>query len=555
MLAALLALAAGCAGPAAEPSSSAGQSPSPIATTSSTVAASPASPSPVATSFPPLPEPTITDGAAIGSALRDPDTAATGVVSLFALLGVGVAATDGSVLLPAGDGGFVLGEADAHGLVAMADDDAGVIAAGRVPATLADYHLGLVQLLPDLTLEALLAAYQSAYAAAPASPMAGVTAALDWQPETPATRIELWALFVDGFVAPALARGQSPLAVVGPGVVQPGVLATAGLELPFIPSPDPRLDATEFTLLLAQLPAMAYAIRLDLQPFTASGHEGHGGPGPTIELVARHYPSYGSPLSPTRGLPLALPAPWSPAGVAATWSSGDEGVLADHGTITTPLFAPQHSDMTGAAHFSYQLKQEEGDQTGPLDGDSAMVTVSVRLADLLTANYLLPPQALGMVPGDRLLSAVVLIEWHAPPGWYVDEMFTNAVGVTGHEYGQKCLGLGGEWILGGEYESPIGQRGIQTWTVTIDGQTLQGTFTYNDDAIHEIAGVTIYTYGHSSGSAEITVGDDGSVDMVMREVEHAFYSTTSAGGEGQDQDAPLQTYHQTWLPGDPDGLC
>jgi hypothetical protein len=136
------------------------------------------------------------------------------------------------------------------------------------------------------------------------------------------------------------------------------------------------------------------------------------------------------------------------------------------------------------------------------------------------------------------------------------DWFVDAGNAYGHVKGQKCGGAAGTWILNGDYHppQPPGFRGTQKWTITIGSDWRTGTFTYETRAEGQVPGVpiTVYLIGFSEGTVTLTIRDDGIAHMEFAESKHTFLSTTSAGGAGADQDAPLQTYQQDWAVG---GTC
>lgn len=486
-------------------------------------------------SLPQPPEPTLDDPSAIGGALQDPGRAGDGAVSLLALTGW--------------QESLRLSDPEVLGLVAMAEQDAAGLAAGAAPATLADLHAGIAPLLPELTIEGLLGAYADAYAAAPGSPMAQVMNGVAFRPETAVSRIQLWALLVDGFVAPRLETAVVLTAALTPTVVPPRSRpATPGLTLPQVPSPIAGLNTSEFAILMAHLLPMAYAIPFDVTPSGASVHEGHGGPGPTIDLQARHQPFYAPPPSPTGGFPLLLPSTGNLSGVPVTWTSANRSILDDHGTLPPTFGTPVTTDASGASHLSYQAKKEEGDQSGPVESGTATITASVPLLRLMLAHYTMPQAVWALLSGDRQsLPVIVSIEWHEVPSWYIDQLSGG-----GRITGQKCGGLGGSWIADGTY-SYAGADGTQNWIIEIDEQSRTGTYTYTDDQVMEaVGGITVKTEGKARGVATITVDSSNVVHMHLRETEHTFRATTSVGGKGQDQNAPLASFDLEWKPG---GTC
>jgi hypothetical protein len=116
--------------------------------------------------------------------------------------------------------------------------------------------------------------------------------------------------------------------------------------------------------------------------------------------------------------------------------------------------------------------------------------------------------------------------------------------------GEKCGGLGGQWVLEGTYRrSAAGgvQDGKERWVVTIDEDTLRGTYTYVDDAVLQTV-VTVYVTGRASGDASLALIDD-TVHMTLQDRAHTFSSTTNKGGRGNDAPVALQKQIIVWEPG------
>jgi hypothetical protein len=126
-------------------------------------------------------------------------------------------------------------------------------------------------------------------------------------------------------------------------------------------------------------------------------------------------------------------------------------------------------------------------------------------------------------------------------GWYVDH-----AAVGSRVKGQHCGTEAGRWIMNGTYER-VGQKGKQKWTIQIDGSTLTGTYSYTDDAVQNIAGVTVLIDGKARGNVTLTIADDGRALMHFKETSHSFVATVpGTPGKGRDQNAPLQESDQAW---------
>ena len=136
------------------------------------------------------------------------------------------------------------------------------------------------------------------------------------------------------------------------------------------------------------------------------------------------------------------------------------------------------------------------------------------------------------------------------------DWFVDGGNAYGHVKGQKCGGAAGTWILNGDYHPPQapGFTGTQKWTITIGSDWRTGTFTYETRAEGQFPGapVTVFLIGFAEGTVTLTIRDDGIAHMEFAESKHTYLTTTSAGGFGTDQNAPLERYAQDWAVG---GTC
>lgn len=143
--------------------------------------------------------------------------------------------------------------------------------------------------------------------------------------------------------------------------------------------------------------------------------------------------------------------------------------------------------------------------------------------------------------------------------WYINEPFQTGMG-SGHIVGTKCDGADGQWIAEGVYDV-LDAQGNQVWNIDISMQSDtsgRGLFTYSDVQIMPtgVAGIEVITTGNARGEVDLTIDSStGLATMNMRETYHVFRATTSVGGAGSDQNAPLQSYTQKWRPGDPNNEC
>jgi hypothetical protein len=129
---------------------------------------------------------------------------------------------------------------------------------------------------------------------------------------------------------------------------------------------------------------------------------------------------------------------------------------------------------------------------------------------------------------------------HTGGGWVTDNTSPDST-----LKGQKCSGLGGEWLLQGVVNGG-GMDQTVTFRVMIDSQTLLGTYSYKSIAsIPSGTGTVVGT-----GPASIVVQADRSVVMTLGAT--SAKSTMTIAGNTQSFTLPLPGWTFTWTPG---GSC
>lgn len=541
------------AAPAGSPGSGASSGADPTASAPSTT--SPATPivSPVPQVD--LPEPTLDDPAAIGGALRDADPAvvADGVVSMLAEAGIGTYRQDGAPLRPGLERSehdpFVL-DAEVLGLIEMAEVDGARIAAGETPVTLDTLRAALAELLPDLTTDQLIAALRASFEVDPAGLPAAVIGA-DLTDDTPLTRTQLWFAYLHAFVGiPSVIAMRSRIASVGTPDLP---LVTVGAPLPgvpFIPSPEPGVDARDYSLLLAHIPIVVWSIPFEPSTYVADVHEGHGGPGTPVTFTVGHKVYYQTPAGPFSYRPLLLPATsFRLDGLPVTWSSPNAGVLNAHGSLSGMLDVPVQTDFHGKVNLTYTPRKERYDPpTGPVKTESAQLRASVSIRDLFLSHFQLPVGADLLLMGERQVPIAVVIEWHEEPGWKVDGAARG-----GRVTGQHCGDAAGDWLVHGTYDV-AGMHGTQEWVITIDPGGNGGTYTYQQTSKGNPGGspVTVTVQGNAAGSVTLTIDQaTGVAHMHFKEQVHT-YRARAGKGWGISQPLPLEESDLDW---EPDPSC
>jgi hypothetical protein len=111
--------------------------------------------------------------------------------------------------------------------------------------------------------------------------------------------------------------------------------------------------------------------------------------------------------------------------------------------------------------------------------------------------------------------------------------------------GQKCNGLAGIWRVDGQVNNP-GVKQTATWTATIDGTTLAGTYAYKSKTTTITPLGSIVTTSTGTGPASIVAQPDGSLKMTIGATK------VRSTANGQSLDIPVPEMFFTWTPG---GTC
>lgn len=371
-----------------------------------------------------LPEPALTDAAAINAALFDPAQVGVGVASLLAQLGIAIDGDDGTPLR-AGDAAifpdFHLSVSEVRGLIEMGVADATDIAAGQVPWTLANLHQVLAPALSGMTQEQLVGLYVDAYRAAPGDFVREVLNGHPLLPTTAFTRVHLWLLLVDGILGrqgpdgTATGSGNAAFAAFRVGAPpQTAAGAVANVAMPPIPSPVPGLDVRDYAVLMAYLPLLGWTVPMTVTAAPSTAHEGHGGPGPSVVLEARAIDAVGPVISPVDGHVLLQPLTAGLDGVPVTFEAFSEATLSAHGSITLPglLRLPVWTDVLGQARLRYDVREEPANGSGNVQEAVVTIQAVVDLRTLLQQRYVFDPNILMVVWGDRRALTILTLEWH-----------------------------------------------------------------------------------------------------------------------------------------------
>jgi hypothetical protein len=345
----------------------------------------------------PLPPPSLTEPFAIGEALYDEGRIEQAVVSLLALMQIGIAA-DGAPR-PATGRVLVLDPAEVRTLVDIGREDLEASEdIENLPHSFADLHRAVSALLPSMSIDELAAAYTEAYQSRPDDLVAKAMMGQPLEPETRLTRTQIWLLLVDGFAGPSAADAR---------------WGTVDRVLPDLPSPNPQWSADEWKEVLARLPLVA-TDRILAVTAPGAARPGGSGPGAGVELTAQLRASVPALVSRLSGKSLVAARKGSLAGKAVTWEVAEDSVLHALGKVRTPTGAPTPIPADGVARFGYQPAADPTSGKGEVFEDVGQVQARFDGCQLVTAAYDVPPSMCGFVIGGRRLRGGVPVGWRPP---------------------------------------------------------------------------------------------------------------------------------------------
>ena len=337
--------------------------------------------------------------------MSDPAQAEQVVVSMLAILGIGLYAPDGSRIragTETSDGDFYLFEPAARGLVNMLrerdDPDEQV--------SFRDFHASLAGAGYGGTAEELAATYAASYTARPDAPVSVLVRALgpvDVEATLPS--FEAWLLLVDGFVRKSVAAAAMSLA-------RPGLLVVAAAERGRGVAPDSVRTALavpiqQWAAVVAQLSAMLAAWRITVTASPAAVHEGHGGLGSPTRITAQMTGPTAPLISPFGGTTI-VPAASGTAGLLVAWlpspTAGEHGTLADLATV---------ADQGGNAATSYTPRQEPAGGQGIDREETGRIHAGFQRKELVRLLY--GPWA---DPYAGHMSSFIRSDGHLDIGWH-----------------------------------------------------------------------------------------------------------------------------------------
>jgi len=160
-----------------------------------------ASEPPSATSAPA--EPSLQEPFEIGEALYDASRMEDGVVSLLALMHIGVV-PDASADAAQNGRGLTLSASEVRALADLGREDLeSSTDIDNLPHSFADLHAAVADLLPGVSIEQMAAAYTRAYETDPDDVIGKSLMGRPIEPEMKLTRTQIWFLTMDGFAGAA----------------------------------------------------------------------------------------------------------------------------------------------------------------------------------------------------------------------------------------------------------------------------------------------------------------------------------------------------------------
>ena len=367
-----------------------------------------------------LPPASITEPFEIGEALHDPTRVESAVVSLLALMRIGIAPAGSPLGQVTGGERLRLTEAEVRGLIAMGTADANAIAASPTdspPYSFKDLHRSLSPLLKGMSIEQLAERYSQAYEKNPEWLVPKALMGQPIEPDTPLMRTQLWLLLADavGPRRPAPPRSAVPSLALAirprsnqavhvwastPILPDPRVLAT----------PDARFTDAEWQELMTRIPLFASGIVSLSAP---RAHEKHGG-GANVQIEGRLSATPPSMVSSVTGrlLLVAKSSTSSIAGLPIAWNYAAN--ILRHGTMNVPQWTQTTVGAGGVAQLTFTPKDEVAKGRGELMRDSGAVDAYMSPRDVMVGLYNLPAGAQAMTWGQVQVGHTdMTIEWHA----------------------------------------------------------------------------------------------------------------------------------------------
>jgi hypothetical protein len=346
----------------------------------------------------PLPEPSLTEPFEIGEALYDPGRLEDAVLSMLALMRIGIV-PDAGAAAKANQQGLALSESEVRALIDMGMEDlASAEDIENLPYSFADLHRAVAPLLPGVSVEQMAESYTRAYEMAPEDLVAKALMGQPIEPGTKLTRTQIWFLLMDGF-----AGGSAGDARWG----------TADRELPDAPSPNAQWSATEWREVLARLPLVSASqlVTVSAPDIITQGATARPAP---VGITLRINPSAPPLVSRSTGRTLIAARAGSLAEQEVTWSVRDNSAIEEIGTITSPTNQPVRVGADGIARFVFQPGVAATGGAGETVDDWETVEARFQTRGLVAGAYAIPAALANLPFGSSRARANLHLRWRSP---------------------------------------------------------------------------------------------------------------------------------------------
>lgn len=345
----------------------------------------------------PLPQPSLTEPFEIGEALHDPGRIDDGVVSMLALMRVGVVPDVGSGA-GAKEQRLALSESEVRALIDMGREDLqSADDIENLPYSFADLHRAVAGLVPGMSIEQMAQTFTRAYEMNPEDLIAKALMGRPIESETTLTRTQIWFLLMDGFAGAAAGGAR---------------WGTADRQLPDAVSPDPKWSPAEWREVLARLPLIT-ASRLVTVTAPDVITQGKVKIAP-VDVTVRMNASVPPLVSRLTGRTLIPARAGSLAGQEVTWRVRDESALEEIGTITSPTGNSVSVGADGLARFVFQPGVDSTGGAGETVDEWETVEASFQTRGLVASAYAVPAPLAGLTLGTSRARANLHLTWRSP---------------------------------------------------------------------------------------------------------------------------------------------
>jgi hypothetical protein len=230
-------------------------------------------------------------------------------------------------------------------------------------------------------------------------------------------------------------------------------------------------------------------------------------------------------------------------GDGATWNDStpnSQVTPVNDGAASSTWGYPSGSANTFAHEAGHILGLDDGyeDYTGP-DGKTQLSRLRPGAADDLMANT--ANSNIDKTSLRRMVERAGYKKTQLKCNYKIDQQ-----SMGGHITGKKCDPLGGFWRSHGTYQVGTAD-GTQDWAVSINADTMRGTFDYTDHQVAQFAvGITVTTDGTAFGDATLSIDDELNAHMHLKEQWHTYVATVFGQQRGHDQNAAPTSADFTW---------